>query len=190
MLLSTSAAGLQAQLDLLAAYCRDNGLTVNAVKSKLMVCGFADAAAAAAVARRAGVKYGGELIEIVDEFKYLGVIIKSHGPFAGPAATARLQLARGSWFSHQARCKELGVVTPAVTLNLFTTMVESVLSYGAEIWAPELIAAATRPGLPNGGGSDAEKEYTQYLARLLGVPKSTTRAAVLAEVGLPPLWAT
>ena len=68
-------------------------------------------------------------------------------------------------------------------------MVESVLSYGAEIWAPELIAAATRPGHPNGGGSDAEKEYTQYLARLLGVSKSTTRAAVLAEVGLPPLWA-
>ena len=31
LLLSTSAAGLQAQLDLLAAYCRDNGLTVNAV---------------------------------------------------------------------------------------------------------------------------------------------------------------
>ena len=189
LLLSTSAAGLQAQLDLLAAYCRDNGLTVNAVKSKLMVCGFADAAAAGVVARRAAVKYGGELIDVVDEFKYLGVIIKSHGSFAGPAAAARLQLARGSWFSLQARCKELGVVTPAVTLNLFTTMVESVLSYGAEIWAPELIAAATRPGHPNGGGSDAEKEYTQYLARLLGVSKSTTRAAVLAEVGLPPLWA-
>ena len=51
------------------------------------------------------------------------------------------------------------------------------------------VLEAALPGHPNGGGSDAEKEYTQYLARLLGVSKSTTRAAVLAEVGLPPLWA-
>ena len=189
LLLSTTAAGLQAQLDLLASYCRDNGLTVNAVKTKLMVCGYADAGAAGAAARRAAVRYGGELIDIVDEFKYLGIIIKSHGAFAAPAESARLQAARGSWFGLQARCKELGVVTPAVTLKLLVTMVESVLSHGAEIWAPELIAAATRPGLPNGGGSPSEKEYTQYIARLIGVPKTTTRAAVLAEAGRPPLWA-
>ena len=40
------------------------------------------------------------------------------------------------------RCAALGIEAPAVQLRLFSAMVDSVLSYGAEVWATQLVAKA------------------------------------------------
>lgn len=74
-LLATTARGLQAQLRLLEAYCAERGLTVNLVKTKVMLLAGADGETEALQrAERARLSYGGGKVEAVSEFKYLGII--------------------------------------------------------------------------------------------------------------------
>ena len=60
-------------------------------------------------------------------------------------------------------------------------MVETVLSYGAEIWAPELLCKEDPCSNP------CEKEQLAFLRQLYGVRKGTANVVVLAEAGRWPL---
>ena len=87
----------------------------------------------------------------------------------------------------RARCAELGIEAAPVQLQLFSTMVDSVLSHGAEVWGMQLAAqAAASPA--STARSKAEQVHIQYLRQLLGVRQSTPSAVVLVEAGEQPLW--
>jgi hypothetical protein len=67
-----------------------------------------------------------------------------------------------------------------VQLQLFSTMVDSVLSHGAEVWGMQLAAqAAASPA--STARSKAKQVHIQYLRQLLGVRQSTPSAVVLVE---------
>jgi hypothetical protein len=71
-LLATSAEGLQAQLGLLQQYCERWGLTVNTVKTKLLLLsGARTQQLALEAAQQAGLTFGGAAMEAVSSFKYL-----------------------------------------------------------------------------------------------------------------------
>lgn len=59
------------------------------------------------------------------------------------------------------RCAELGLRGARVQLHMFNAMVLPVLSYGAEIWSPQLIAA--------GSQCAAMQQQLAFLRQLLGV---------------------
>ena len=61
---------------------------------------------------------------------------------------------------------------------MFDYMVNPVLNYGAEIWAPQLITA--------GGEGAASRAHLDFLRQLLGVRKSTPALVVLAETARRP----
>ena len=186
-LLATSAAGLQRQLDLLQQYCSQWGLTVNTVKTKVMLlCGARTERLALEAAEAAGLSFGGAQLEAVASYKYLGIVFHSSTCLAGVAGTARAQLARAAMHSCRARCAELGIEAADVQLRLFSTMVDSVLSYGAEVWGVQLAAKAAARG--GSAGSAAERLHLGFLRQLLGVRQSTPNAVVLAETGEQPLW--
>ena len=188
VLLSTSAAGLQRQLQLLEQYCRQWGLTVNTVKTKAMLLSGADKQAAAQrTVEAAQLSFGGQQLEAVPSFKYLGITFHSTTCLAGAAAPPRTQLARWAMHNCRARCAELGIESTAVQLRLFSIMVDSVLSYGAEIWGVQLAAKAATSSSCN-TNSAAEQLQLGYLRQLLGVRQSTPNAVVLAETGEAPLW--
>lgn len=192
-LVATSAAGLQAQLDLLHDYCARWKLTVNISKTKVvLLSGARGAAASVAAAEEAGLTYGGQRLASASSFCYLGVQFSAGQPIAGSAAPARVQRARRALVNTNTRCAALGVAAAAVRLQLFTTMVDSVLSFGSEVWAVQLVAAAAGGGSGSGGrcssGSLAEALHLGHLRRLLGVRQATPNAAVLAETGEQPLW--
>lgn len=88
----------------------------------------------------------------------------------------------------QRRCAELGIEAAAVRLEMFRTLVDSVLSYGAEVWGPQLAAKAASS---NDGrtGCSAEALHLSFLRQQLGVRQSTPNAVVLTETGEQPLWA-
>ena len=65
-------------------------------------------------------------------------------------------------------------------------MVDSVLSYGAEVWGMQLVAKAVQRG--GSTGSAAERLQLGYLRHMLGVRQATPSAVVLAETGQKPLW--
>ncbi|PSC73200.1 magnesium chelatase subunit of protochlorophyllide reductase isoform A [Micractinium conductrix] len=73
-LLATTANGLQQQLWLLEQYCAERGLTVNVVKTKVMLLsGAADEKTAMQRVRRARHTFDGAPVAGVAAFKYLGI---------------------------------------------------------------------------------------------------------------------
>ena len=187
VLLATSAAGLQRQLDLLQHYCSGNGLTVNTVKTKLMLLsGQRRQGAAQQAAEAARLSFRGQMLEVVTSFKYLGITFHSTQQLAGAAVAARTAAARGALHMCNARCAELGIEAAPLRLRLFSTMVDSVLSYGAEVWGPQLAAAAVAGS--GSTGCAAQRLHQGFLRQQLGVSQSTPAAVVLAEAGERPLW--
>ena len=188
VLLATSAVGLQRQLNLLQQYCRQWGLTVNIDKTKLMLLsGRRTQHAAQQTAEAAGLTFAGQQLAAVTSFKYLGIAFHSSTCLAGAAAPARAQLARLAMHNCRTRCAEVGIEAAPVQLRLFGTMVDSVLSHGAEVWGVQLAAKAACCHRGS-AGSAAEKLQLSYLRHLLGVRQSTPNAALLAETGERPLW--
>jgi hypothetical protein len=80
-----------------------------------------------------------------------------------------------------------------VRLRLFSTMVDSVLSHAAKMWAVQFVAAAvagsTRDSMC-GSGSAAEGLHMGYLCCLLSARQTMPNGAVLLATGERPLWAS
>ena len=177
VLLSTSPEGLQKQLDALHAYSSSWGLTVNAGKTKVVAFGRRRSAASLT---DAGLVFtcGNDLLSIVDEFKYLGIQFHSSQAFC-KAAAARAVSGKRAVHATRRRCIELGLLSPALHIRMFNTMALPVLSYGAEIWSPHLVAA--------GQECDNTRVQMSFLRQMLGVRQSTSSLVVLAETGHRPL---
>jgi hypothetical protein len=74
-----------------------------------------------------------------------------------------------------------------VRLRLFSTMVDSSLSHGAEVWAVQRWQGA--PGAACVVAAARQRPCTWVLRRLLGVQQAMPNGAVLLEAGERPLWA-
>ena len=61
--------GLQKQLDGLFNFCGDNMIIINDTKTKVMVYGSAS--------RNVVVKFNDKVLDVVDQYKYLGNVMKS-----------------------------------------------------------------------------------------------------------------
>ena len=191
-LLATSAAGLQAQLRLLEAYCAERGLTVNLVKTKVMLLAGADSEEDAMQrTQRAALTYGGGSLAAVPEFKYLGIVFHCCRPIGESAAPGRASVGRFAAAMFEGRCSQLGLEATTLLLTLYRTFVDSTLSYGAAVWAPGLaLRAARRPVVGGSSLSEPEKLHLSSLRHVLGLPQRTPSATVLAEAGQPPLHVT
>ncbi|PSC67546.1 ribosomal large subunit pseudouridine synthase D [Micractinium conductrix] len=196
-LLATTANGLQQQLRLLEQYCAERGLTVNVVKTKVMLlAGAADEQTAMQRVRRARHTFDGAPVAGVAAFKYLGLVFHCTQPVGEAAAEGRARVARFAAASFEGRCTALGLEAARLLLSLYRQMVDSTLSYGAAVWSPGLSLAAvrrlgTQAGAAGGGSglSAAAQQHYRTLRRLLGLPQRAPRATVLAETGEPPLHA-
>ena len=93
---STTASGLQHGLNNLAQYCKKWGLTVNVIKTKIVVFRKGGRAAKDEVWT-----FNERIIEVVTCFKYVGCVFSNSGPFkhcvnctVGPARKALFSLKR------------------------------------------------------------------------------------------------
>ena len=181
-LLATTPEGLQRQLGYLSSYAARWGLTVNTGKTKVVVY------AAAAPEGLPEFSYEGAVVERVPTFRYLGIQIHTTHAFCTAAAA---RAAAGEQAAHllRRRMAGCGLDDPALALELFDEYVRPVMSYGAEVWGPQLVARAL-----GGGKADAcERVHLSFLRQLLGVRDTTSTLAVLAETGRFPSavqWAT
>ena len=172
-LVSTSAAGLQAQLDALAVYSVRWRLAVNVAKTKATVF-----CRARAVGASPQLVYQGAQVEVVASFRYLGVELHATSPFTF-AASLRAESALRAMHAVLARCRALRLRHPRLLLDLYTSLVRPTLLYGAEIWAPgNTCDAALQAG---------EQVLRRFLRQLLGVRAGTPCAALLGEAGCLPV---
>ena len=170
-LVSTSADGLQAQLDVLEMYASKWRLTVNIGKTKGIVF------------RRLPSQvyplplvYAGAPIEVVDSFRYLGLDLHCSRTLDTAGASRAEAAVRSEW-ALSSRCNDLGIEGPALKLHLWDALVKQSMLYGSEVWG----------GFVPGKDVAGEKVHRTFIRHLLGVPTGTPTVAVLAEVGRYPL---
>ena len=166
VLFANSPRGLQKVLHSFSCYCREWKLTVNVSKTKVVVFG------ARKYKGKTVFKYEDSQIEIVDEFKYLGVIFSFNGMFK----TCRKFLygqAQKAMFSLLCKCRKFNLPLK-VCLELFDRLIVPILTYGSEIWSFE-------------EDQLLEKLHLKFCKYIAGLKTSTPNVMVYGELGRFPL---
>ena len=128
ILFSDSVNGLQKQLDGLFRFCSDTMMIVNEMKTKVMVYGPSS--------KNFSLKYNGKILDIVDQYKYLGNITKSIKTWNGDMFAANYQYlcnkARQAIFALFKRVKTLGIIPVKIMMYLFGSLTWPILVYGSD----------------------------------------------------------
>ena len=165
-----SVEDLQCSLNSLYDYCNKWGLEVNTAKTKVVV-----------FRKRGPVKrnevfwYNNELLEIVDDFNYLGVTLNYTGSFVLNIKCLKGKALR-AMYTLLNNIKKYNI-RPDVSLQLFDAFIGSILNYGSSIW-----------GITK--SMELERIHLQFCKTILGVKQSTSNASIFAELGRYPLYVT
>jgi hypothetical protein len=182
VLLSKSHSGLQNSLDKLKSYCDKWGLTVNLSKTKVIIFN-----KGGKLLKKFNFTYKGNVIDIVQNYCYLGIVFNAAGSFK-PACSRLCDQALKALF----KIKQLNIRNNIGTaLKLFNSLIVPILMYGSEIWSPyftkglnEINFLTLCENLP------AEKVLLKFAKYILGVQRNATSSAVRGELGLFGLLTT
>ena len=170
-LVSDTPVGLQNQLNVLFEESGKLGLTVNTEKTKIVVFrngGF--------LAEREKWFLGETRLNVVNEFKYLGVVFSTRLSFKSMQTDLAYRAKVG--MLHVVRChRKLDCVSPDFFFKLFDAQVGPVLLYASELW----------------GLNDChvvESVHLQALKRFLHVPLQTPNIIAYGETGRYPISIT
>ncbi len=181
VLLSTSATGLQNSLNILSSYLDKWNLTVNTKKSKVMVFN--------SRSLKDTFKYKSDVLENVNDYTYLGLILHKSGTFT--SAQRRLSLKGG-----KALCSLLSSInnhysaSPVTLLRLFDSMVKPILMYGSEVWGLYIPSLMKKDDIIDCLSYDKfvfEKVHIKALKQSLGVSKQASNIACILETGRFPI---
>jgi hypothetical protein len=126
ILLSSTAEGLQAKLDILDSYCNDWCLTVNPTKTKILVFNKAGRHL------RHKFKYKACELECVQHCKYLGVYFSASGTFSY-AQDELYKKSLRAYFKLQKDFLSLSP-KPKTNIHIFYHTIKPIVLYGCEIW--------------------------------------------------------
>ena len=163
-----STSELQRNLNNLYEYCTKWNLEVNTDKTKIIVF------------RKRGptrhdecFTYNNEKIETVNDFNYLGTVFNYTGNFNlnQEYLTGKGLKALNCLFYNTRDFK----LKPSTMLNLFDSLVGSILQYNAEVWG-------------NTKSKNIETLHLKFCKRLLGVKRTTSSMSVYGELGRYPLY--
>ena len=158
---------LQAALNGLSHYCKIWGLEVNVEKTKVLI-----------FSKRKqqnhlnNLQFNGKKVEIVQEYKYLGITFNYNGNFKGCLNYLTNQ-GRKAMFSILAKARKLQLDID-VQLELFDKTVIPVITYGCEIWGYCPVDII-------------ETLHLQFCKILLKVNRATSTCMVLGELGRLPI---
>ena len=165
---STTIEGLQAGIDNLSKYCSKWGLTVNIIKTKIVIF-----RRGGKVGEKEKWWFNGSLLEVVPAFKYLGCILSSSGSYTN-CITDLISSARRALFCLKKFINKNPEVLPKMQLELFSLKVSPILNYGSEVWGLRKADAI-------------EVFHLSFLKNLLGVKSSTPNCFVYGELGVLPM---
>ena len=167
---------MQQMMDALRVYCSRWRMFVNTSKTKVMVFNQKKAVNVKPI-----FTYDGVELEIVSEFKYLGVLFSIHNAHGNNRYSAsiehRLKQAKRLVATWMRRC-EIWNFKPDVVINQFNTCIMPALDYGVGLWGVGLYK------------SDSWKKvevFWRYIARcILGVSQRAPNGGVYGDLGWYP----
>ncbi|XP_075150926.1 uncharacterized protein LOC142225034 [Haematobia irritans] len=167
VILAEDPSTLQQMINNLQTYCLKWGMEVNQAKSEIMVF-----RKGGRLANNEKWSFMGESIRVVNEYKYLGLILtpkmtfKKHLDKKNVAAKLSIN---STWSNF--------IVKSSVPLKakwkLFLSVCRSIHSYGAEIWG-------------NSYFEEVEKLYRYFIKRILKLPENTPNYIISLETGYEP----
>lgn len=163
-MLYTSRESLQEGLNILHDYCDRWKLTVNTDKSKVMIF-----RKGGRLSNQDKWYYGGELLEIVKEFTYLGIVFSTTGSFSATQKTLAGQ-GQKAIYKLQKYISKFENLKADFLLDLFDKLVSPILCYGAEVWGFHKAHAI-------------EKVHMQFCKKVLKLKWNTQNNFVYAELG-------
>ena len=169
VLFSYSVMGLQRLLDGLTRFSKDFSLQINMSKSKIVVF------------KRGGIlkrnekwHLGGERIEVVKSYNYLGLLMSNSGSFSGMYNKLANQGLR-AFYSLKRSLQQFGDIPVKTSIKVFDSKVLPILNFGCEIW-----------GLNE--ANCIEQVHHLFCKHVLKVPLNSSNCAVRAELGRPKLY--
>ena len=164
VIFANSSEQLQESLNLLSDYCSRWKLTVNVAKTKVRIF-----RKGGILPRSLAFYYNGQQLEIVKNFKYLGIVFTAGGSFA-EAQNSLAGQAQKAIFKLNKYLYKFIYITPKHKLELLDKLITPILIYGCEIWGFKQ-------------ANVIERVHLQFYKRLLGVKKSTQNDFVYGELG-------
>ncbi len=162
LILTEDEKGINNALAAMEIYCDTWKLDINCIYTKITV--FAKIKDSV---RNFNFKFKGEQIEIVDEYKYLGVTLRCNGGFE-VCQEILCQQGRRTMCSLIAKCRKFNLPVD-LQLELFDTMLLPVLMYGCKIWGYKIHKAI-------------EVVHLTFLKHILGVKKTTCNHMVYGKL--------
>lgn len=178
-ILSTTAAGLQAQLNALQAFCTTYGLTINLIKTNIVIFS-------------GSTNHSWTLnslpVSTSDSYVYLGHQFAGTGSLS-TAGHLRATRATATFHALRRRAAETDITRPKDLCWLFDCLIRPSLEYGCEIWSPQWICSWYRSPLSSAAGHVPSRQLLSRLLRsLLHLPvRGTSLSSLYSEFGIWPL---
>ena len=170
ILFSQSEEGLQSMLDNLYSYTVDNGMQINADKTKVMIFN------KTGKFFRRTFRVGNDQIFSTNEYKYLGFLITPSGSIAAGLKNLK-DRALKAYYKLKSGLGYYFYSYPGITCYLFDTMVKPILLYASDFWGC----------LKLGDNNPIDNVHMRFCKDILGVQKQTSNTGVLLELGRLPL---
>ena len=164
VLFSDSSEGLKLSLSSLESYCRCWDMKTNPTKTKVLI--FSNMR----VLGYFNFTFDDMLIEVVREYKYLGITITSTCSF-NKAISLIANQAKKVLFALLSRIVRLNYPPPVILCHLFDALVLPVLEYGGEVWGW------------NNNCNAIELIHRKFCKFALNLPSSATNLGVYSELG-------
>ena len=178
LLLSTSANGLQNNINILTEYCEKWKLKINIKKTKIMTfskSGNID---------NNKYKLMENDIEHVKEYKYLGFVFTSNGSMT-TGINRLCKQGEKAWFAIQKYIGGLKQKNIHVWIKLFDALVKPIILYACEAWGNDISGKFNN--IQTIFRDSFERLHIKICKQILGTHRKTTNIPVLAELGRFPM---
>lgn len=179
ILLATSPAHLQQQLDVLELFCLIFNMKVNLKKTEVIV--FRPSRAPTWPASQVW-SVGGEAIRVVDEVVYLGISFHAFRSLR-PWSTKLMVSGRRASMALKAKAHARRVAVPELLVRLYDILVKPVVSYGCQIWAPSWL----QTGNVDKALNEFDRLQLSYLRFVSGCSKTAPDWALLRDFSVTPI---
>ena len=167
IIFSDGIDSLQHALNVFEEYCTKWKLTVNISKTKIVIF------SRGRKCNTCHFKFQNEYIEIVDEYKYLGIFLGRSGSFVSTKKHITEQ-ANKAVFALIKKIRNLDLPID-IQIDLFNKTIKPILLYGCEIWGM-------------GNIDMIERVQLKFYKQVLNLKKSTPSNMIYGELGITPLY--